>query len=266
MNIHLKKKKNMDLDSILGSAKKKRGKSFSDDFGNSNGLTDSRQTDSNLSDQTSGTDSDYNFARHGEGSTITIEEPSYNYDEDRNVVEYSMKKLNNDSSWSTGDMKVVLWISEERYSDFQWASENYMLLDEYVLGHLEEGYCFPDVKITFNLDPELKNIDSRWHFVFTINELSDDGNWYIIDYRNSECYLSSDDYSSIINIICDILGLDPDMVKYDSDFIDDFGADELDMVELIMEFEKKFEIKIPDENAEEITTVGDLISFLRNTL
>lgn len=62
------------------------------------------------------------------------------------------------------------------------------------------------------------------------------------------------------------MGLDPDMVKYDSDFIDDFGADELDMVELIMEFEKKFEITIPDENAEEITTVGDLISFLRNTL
>ena len=256
----------MDLDSILGGAKKKSGKSFSDDFGNSNGLNNSRQSDSNLSDQTSCTDSEYHFARHGEGSTITIEEPSYNYDEDRNVVEFSMKKLKNDSSWTTGDMKVVLWISEERYSDFQWASENYILLDEYVLGHLEEGSCFPDVKITFNLNPEIKDFDFRWHFIFTINELSDDGNWYIIDYRNSECFLSSDDYSSIINIICDKLGLDSDEVEYDSDFMDDFGADELDMWEIIMEFEKEFEITIPDENAEEISTVGDLISFIKKTL
>ncbi len=65
-------------------------------------------------------------------------------------------------------------------------------------------------------------------------------------------------------IIVDKLGLDEAQVVPEANFINDLGADSLDTVELIMEFEKEFDVAIPDEKAEKITTVGEAISFLED--
>ena len=63
-------------------------------------------------------------------------------------------------------------------------------------------------------------------------------------------------------IILDKLGVNASEVKPDATFAQDLGADSLDTVELIMEFEKEFGITIPDDKAEGITTVGDAISYI----
>ena len=63
-------------------------------------------------------------------------------------------------------------------------------------------------------------------------------------------------------IIVDKLGVDESEVTPEASFTNDLGADSLDQVELIMEFEKEFNISIPDEQAETITTVGQAISYL----
>ncbi len=65
-------------------------------------------------------------------------------------------------------------------------------------------------------------------------------------------------------IIVDKLGVDEGEVTNEASFTNDLGADSLDTVELIMEFEKEFEISIPDEEAEKITTVGQAIEFLES--
>jgi acyl carrier protein len=65
-------------------------------------------------------------------------------------------------------------------------------------------------------------------------------------------------------IIVDKLGVDESEVTPDANFIQDLGADSLDTVELIMEFEKEFDVSIPDEQAEKITTVGQAVEFLEN--
>ncbi len=64
-------------------------------------------------------------------------------------------------------------------------------------------------------------------------------------------------------IIADQLGVEVDKVVPDAKFIDDLGADSLDVVELIMAFEEEFGIEIPDEDAEKIQTVGDVIDYLK---
>lgn len=63
-------------------------------------------------------------------------------------------------------------------------------------------------------------------------------------------------------IIVDKLGVDEAEVTTEASFTNDLGADSLDTVELIMEFEKEFDISIPDEQAEKIQTVGQAISYL----
>ena len=63
-------------------------------------------------------------------------------------------------------------------------------------------------------------------------------------------------------IIVDKLGVNASEVKPEATFAQDLGADSLDTVELIMEFEKEFGITIPDDKAEGITTVGDAISYI----
>lgn len=63
-------------------------------------------------------------------------------------------------------------------------------------------------------------------------------------------------------IIVDKLGVDESEVTPEASFTNDLGADSLDTVELIMEFEKEFNISIPDEQAESITTVGQAIAYL----
>ncbi|MCE2711180.1 MAG: acyl carrier protein [Cryomorphaceae bacterium] len=72
----------------------------------------------------------------------------------------------------------------------------------------------------------------------------------------------SDIKSKVISIIVDKLGVNESEVTDAASFTNDLGADSLDTVELIMEFEKEFNIAIPDDQAENIQTVGDAISYI----
>lgn len=72
----------------------------------------------------------------------------------------------------------------------------------------------------------------------------------------------SDVAEKVKAIIVDKLGVDESEVTNEANFTNDLGADSLDTVELIMEFEKEFDIQIPDDKAEAIATVGDAISFI----
>ncbi len=66
----------------------------------------------------------------------------------------------------------------------------------------------------------------------------------------------------IKNIIVDKLGVEESRIVPEANFLDDLGADSLDLVELIMEFEEEFDLEIPDEDAEGITTVGSAIDYI----
>ena len=72
----------------------------------------------------------------------------------------------------------------------------------------------------------------------------------------------SDITTRVKSIIVDKLGVEENEVTLEASFTNDLGADSLDTVELIMEFEKEFNIAIPDEQAEGIATVGDAISYI----
>ena len=65
-------------------------------------------------------------------------------------------------------------------------------------------------------------------------------------------------------VVIEQLDCDPAEVKEDSKFIEDLGADSLDVVELVMALEEKFDIEIPDEDAEKILTVVDAINYIEN--
>jgi len=66
----------------------------------------------------------------------------------------------------------------------------------------------------------------------------------------------------VIDIIVDKLSVEESEVTKEASFTNDLGADSLDTVELIMEFEKEFDVQIPDEQAEKIATVGDAIDYI----
>ncbi len=72
----------------------------------------------------------------------------------------------------------------------------------------------------------------------------------------------SDIKSRVVSIIVDKLGVEETEVTNEASFTNDLGADSLDTVELIMEFEKEFNIAIPDDQAENIQTVGDAVSYI----
>ncbi len=76
----------------------------------------------------------------------------------------------------------------------------------------------------------------------------------------------SDVHSKVVSIIVDKLGVEESEVTKEASFTNDLGADSLDTVELIMEFEKEFNLSIPDEEAEKIETVGDAISYIESHL
>ena len=73
----------------------------------------------------------------------------------------------------------------------------------------------------------------------------------------------SDSEANVKAIIVDKLSVDEAEVKDEASFANDLGADSLDTVELIMEFEKEFDIIIPDDKAEKISTVGDAIAYIK---
>ena len=71
-------------------------------------------------------------------------------------------------------------------------------------------------------------------------------------------------FESVKKIVVEQLSVDEDEVTLESSFIDDLGADSLDIVELIMALEAEFGIDIPDSEAEKITTVGDAVDYIKN--
>ena len=73
-----------------------------------------------------------------------------------------------------------------------------------------------------------------------------------------------DAFEKIRTVIVEQLGVDEDTVTLDSSFVDDLGADSLDIVELIMGLESEFDMEIPDEEAEMISTVGDAVKYIQD--
>ncbi|MGH7162290.1 MAG: acyl carrier protein [Planctomycetota bacterium] len=67
----------------------------------------------------------------------------------------------------------------------------------------------------------------------------------------------------VIEIVCEQMGASRDKITPETSFIQDLGADSLDTVELVMEFEDEFDLNIPDEDAEKIQTVGDAIKYIQ---
>ncbi len=76
----------------------------------------------------------------------------------------------------------------------------------------------------------------------------------------------SDAESKVREIIINELGVEPDKVTDDASFVEDLGADSLDTVELVMAFEEEFGIDIPDEDAEQLRTVGDAIEYMKKNV
>ena len=76
----------------------------------------------------------------------------------------------------------------------------------------------------------------------------------------------SDVFERTKNIIVDLLGVDPDKVKIESSFREDLEADSLDLVELIMAFEEEFGGEISDEQAQQITTVGQAVKYIEERM
>ena len=72
--------------------------------------------------------------------------------------------------------------------------------------------------------------------------------------------------AKVKEIIINELGVDPEKVTSEASFVEDLGADSLDTVELVMAFEEEFGVDIPDEDAEQMRTVGDAISYLQKQM
>lgn len=71
-----------------------------------------------------------------------------------------------------------------------------------------------------------------------------------------------ENFDKLKEILIDVLGVKEEDIKAESKFVDDLGADSLDLVELIMSFEDKFNIEISDEDAEKIVTVKDALDYI----
>ncbi len=74
------------------------------------------------------------------------------------------------------------------------------------------------------------------------------------------------EFEKVAAVIADLLKVDESEITMESSFVDDLGADSLDLVELIMGLETEFDIEIPDEDAEKIQTVGDAVNYIKENL
>ena len=72
----------------------------------------------------------------------------------------------------------------------------------------------------------------------------------------------SDIQARIVKVICEQLGIEASKVTNEADFLEDLGADSLDTVELVMAFEEEFDVEIPDDIAEKIKTVNDVLALV----
>ncbi len=72
-----------------------------------------------------------------------------------------------------------------------------------------------------------------------------------------------DIFSKVKDIVVEQLGVDEEEVTEQASFVDDLGADSLDIVELVMALEEEFDLEIPDEDAEKIATVGDAVNYIK---
>lgn len=70
-------------------------------------------------------------------------------------------------------------------------------------------------------------------------------------------------FEKVKDIIANQLGVDADSITPDSSFIEELGADSLDIVELIMALESEFDLEIPEEEAESVSTVGDVVEYIK---
>ena len=71
-------------------------------------------------------------------------------------------------------------------------------------------------------------------------------------------------FKTMQDLIAEQFAIDADEVTMDSSFVDDLGADSLDVVDLLMSIEDEFEIEVPDEEIENIKTVGDIVKYIEN--
>jgi acyl carrier protein len=68
----------------------------------------------------------------------------------------------------------------------------------------------------------------------------------------------------VVKIVSEQLGIEESKIMPESSFVDDLGADSLDTVELVMAFEEEFDVEIPDEDSRKITTVSDVLDYIKN--
>ncbi len=84
---------------------------------------------------------------------------------------------------------------------------------------------------------------------------------------NTKLFIHMSDKSiedRVKDIIVDQLGVNADQVNPEAKFVEDLGADSLDTVELVMAFEEEFDVEVPDEEAEKLQSVGDVITYINN--
>lgn len=74
------------------------------------------------------------------------------------------------------------------------------------------------------------------------------------------------EFEKVKEIIADVMQIDPEQIYEDSKFVDDLGADSLDIFQIITELESEFDIEIPADEAEKITTVGEAVEQIKNAL
>ncbi|MDD7402147.1 MAG: acyl carrier protein [Eubacteriales bacterium] len=73
-------------------------------------------------------------------------------------------------------------------------------------------------------------------------------------------------FEKVSQILAEELGLDPESIEMDANFIEDLNADSLDIVDLVVEMEHEFDLSIPDDEAEQIKTVGDAVNYIADNL
>ena len=71
-------------------------------------------------------------------------------------------------------------------------------------------------------------------------------------------------FEKVREIVAEQLGISEDEIKLETNFVDDLGADSLDIVELIMALEEEFDMEIPDADAEKVVTVGDVVDYIKD--